>query len=150
MARSLENIHNVEPLYPSDKFQTLWIFNVFTCSYLIPWYMWPTGCWGLNLKMWTCWISKVFEIHQTLLLLFCLKKDKFWFLLMLGTASVKVPQKKKKLGNTNCSAPNIVTGVSKVANDRYLPYQQLCGKALMRILMNFGCKSGQKLKFKKN
>ena len=55
----------------SDKFQTLWIFNMFTCSYSIPWYIWPTQSWGLNLNMWICWISKVFEICQILFLLFC-------------------------------------------------------------------------------
>jgi hypothetical protein len=48
-------------------------------------------------------------------------------------------------GNTNCSAPNTNSGVSKVANERYLPYLQLCRKALMRIVMYFGCKSGRKL-----
>ena len=30
MARSFKYFHNVELLYPSDEFQTLWIFNMFT------------------------------------------------------------------------------------------------------------------------
>ena len=102
--------------------------------------------WGFNLNMWTCWWYKVFEICQILLLLFCLNKDQFWFLLMLRTSSAEVRRKKTLQGNTNCSAPNTVTGVSKVTNERYLPYLQLCRKALMKILMYFGCKSGRKLR----
>ena len=145
MARSFKYFHDVELLYPSDEFQTLWIFNMFTCSYSIPWYMCPTRSWGLNLNMWSCWRSKVFEICQILLLLFCLNKDQFWFLLMLRTSSAEVRLKKKMQGKTNCSALNTVTGVSKVANKKYLPYLQLCGKALMIIFMYCGCKSGQKL-----
>ena len=31
-------------------------------------------------------------------------------------------------GNANCSAPKTVIGVTKVANERYLHYLQLCGK----------------------
>ena len=93
IARSFKYFHNVELLYPSDEFQTLWIFNMFTCLYSIPWYIWPTRSWGLNLNMWTCWRSKVFEICQILLLLFCLNKVQFWFLLMLRTSSAEVWQK---------------------------------------------------------
>ena len=51
MARSFKYLHNVELLYPSDEFQTLQIFNIFTCSYSIPLYMCPIQSWGLNLKM---------------------------------------------------------------------------------------------------
>ena len=36
LARDLKYFHDVELLYPSDTFQTFWIFNMFTCSYLIP------------------------------------------------------------------------------------------------------------------
>ena len=43
----------------SDKFQTLWIFNMFTCSNSI-----PSFVLGLNINMWTCWRSRVFEICQ--------------------------------------------------------------------------------------
>jgi len=31
-ARSFKYFHYVELLYPSDEFQTLWIFNMFICS----------------------------------------------------------------------------------------------------------------------
>ena len=66
----------------------------------------------------------MFETRQILLLLFCLNKDQFWFLLMLRTSSAEVWQKKMQ-GNANFSAPKTVIGVTKVANERYLPYLQL-------------------------
>ena len=47
-----------------DKFQTLWIFNMFTCSNSIPSFVLATCIMGLNMNMWTCWRSKVFEIRQ--------------------------------------------------------------------------------------
>ena len=100
---------------------------------------------GLNLNRWTCWRSKVFEIRQMLLMLFCLKKDQFWFLLMLRTSSAEV-HKKFLQGFANCSAPKTVIGVRKVANERYLPYLQLCGNASMWIFMYCRCKSGPKLR----
>ena len=62
-------------------------------------------------------VNKMFEKCQMLLLLFCLNKDQFWFLLMLRTSSAEVRRKKKTLqGNANCSAPETVIGVTKVAN----------------------------------
>jgi hypothetical protein len=77
----------------------------------------------------------VFEICQLLLLLFCLNKDQFWFLLMLETSSAEVRQRRKKTmqRNANCSAPKTVIGVTKVANERYLPYLQLCGKSFFVV-----------------
>ena len=45
----------------SDDFQTFWIFNKFICSNSIPSFMLATGIMGLNMKMWTCWRSKMFE-----------------------------------------------------------------------------------------
>ena len=48
----------------------------------------------------------------------------YWFLLMLRTSSAEV-RKKTLQGNTNCSAPDTVTQ-TKVANERYLSYLQLC------------------------
>ena len=83
--------------YPSDKFKTFWIFNMLTCSSSIPWYLWPIQSWGMNLNMWTCWRSKMFETRHMLLLLFCLNKDPFWFLLMLRTSSAEVRQEEKNL-----------------------------------------------------
>ena len=87
-------VYNVELVLPSEEFQTFWICNMFTCFLSIPWYLWPTQSWGLKLNMWTCWRSKMFETHQMLLLLFCLNKDQFWFLLMLRTSSAEVWQRK--------------------------------------------------------
>ena len=48
----------------SDKFQTLWIFNMFTCSNSILRFVLATCIMVLNMNMWTCWRSKVFEIWQ--------------------------------------------------------------------------------------
>ena len=39
-------------------------------------------------------ISKMFEKRKMLLLLFCLNKDQFWFLLILWTFLAEVRQKK--------------------------------------------------------
>ena len=49
--------------------------------------------------------------------------------------------------NRICSAPKIVTSVTRIANEIYLPYLQLCGKASMWMFMYFRCKSGS-IKFK--
>ena len=118
LKRSLEYFHDVELLYPVDKFQTFWIFKMFTCLKSISLYQRPTQSWGLNLNMWTYWGSKIFEICQMLLRLFCLNKDQFWFLRMLRTFSTKVWQIKIQLGNSNCSATITLIGVTKVANER--------------------------------
>ena len=42
-----------------DEFQTFWILNMFTCSNSI-----PTGIMGLNMKIWTCWRSRMLETCQ--------------------------------------------------------------------------------------
>ena len=46
-----------------------------------------------------------------------------------ATMSTMTMTKKIIQGNANCSAPKTVIGVTKVRNERYLPYVQLCGKA---------------------
>ena len=48
----------------SDKFQTVWIFNMFKCSNSIPSFVLALGTMGLIMQIWTCWRSKVFEISQ--------------------------------------------------------------------------------------
>ena len=53
--------------------------------------------------------------------------------------------KKSVQGNANCSATRKVIGVTKAANERYLPYLQLCGKAFFVNFMYRRCKSGPKL-----
>ena len=40
---------------------------------------------------------------------------------------LKFNGKKTLQGNANCSAPKTVREVTKVSNERYLPYLQLCG-----------------------
>ena len=42
-------------------------------------------------------------------------------------------------------APKTVIGVTKVANERNLPYPQLCGKVFVVNCMYWRCKSGPKL-----
>ena len=46
------------------QFQTFWIFNMFICSNSIPTLVLATVIMGLNMKMWTCFRSKVFETLQ--------------------------------------------------------------------------------------
>ena len=53
--------------------------------------------------------------------------------------------KKKFQGNASYSAPKTVIGVTKVANERYLPYLQLCKKAFFVNFMYWRCKSGPKV-----
>ena len=96
-------------------------------------------------SLWIYRRSKMFETCQILFVLFCLQKYQFWFLLMLRTSSAEVRQKKTQ-GNANCSPPKTFTGVNKVANERYLPYLQFCGKASMWIFMYSRCTSGPKLR----
>ena len=77
----------------SDKFQTLWIFNMFTFTFIFnPMIHVANTKLGIEFYLWT-W-SKVFEICQILLLLFCPNKDQFWFLFMLRTSSAEVRRKK--------------------------------------------------------
>ena len=47
-----------------DKFPALWIFNMSTCSNSIPSFAFATGIMGLNMNMWTCSRSKMFETCQ--------------------------------------------------------------------------------------
>ena len=48
---------------------------------------------------------------------------------MLRTASAEAWQKKTWQENANSSATETVTGVNKVANERYLPYLKLYEKS---------------------
>ena len=49
LLRDLKIYDGVELVFPSDKFQTLRIFNMFICSFSIPGYLWPTQSRGLFL-----------------------------------------------------------------------------------------------------
>ena len=53
-------------------------------------------------------------------------KDQFWFLLMLRNSSAEVRRKKSF---REMQIAQTVTVVTKVANERYLPYIQLCVNA---------------------
>ena len=56
-----------------------------------------------------------------------------------------ISAKKTLQRNASCSAPKTVIWVTMVANERYLTYRQLCGKASMWIFMYCRCKNGPKL-----
>ena len=139
LARCLKYFHDVELLYPS---QTFLIFNMFTCSSSIPWYLWPTQSWGLCLNMWTCWRSKTFQTHQMLLLLFFFNKDQFCILLMLKIIFSWSLAKKRVQANANCSAPNTVIGVQM--KDIYHFYN-FVKKASIWIFIYCRCKSGSQV-----
>ena len=105
LSRDMKYFDDVELVFQSDFFQTFWIFNMFTCSYSISWYLWPTQRWGFNLN-----ILKIQNVWNS--------SDAFAFilpqqrpvLLMLRTSLAEVWQQKKTLkGN----APKTVTGVTK-------------------------------------
>ena len=97
LARGLKYLYNVEPLYPLDELQTNWIFyrgNIkHKTSVLL--------CGRQDESDFFCFMflykrSNLFKTRQMILLLFCLNKDQFWFLLMLRTSSAEVWRKKKK------------------------------------------------------
>ena len=117
MARSIKYFHKVELLYPSGSS---------TCLHV---HIQSHDTFGQQKAGDWIWKCEHVEICQICLLLFCLNKYQFWFLLMLRTSLAEVRRRKKTLqGNTNCLAPNTT------ANERYLPYLQLCGNALILIL----------------
>ena len=63
----------------------------------------------------------MFKTGHILLILFCLKKYQFLFLLMLRTSPAKV-YKKKMHRNAYCSTSKTVTRVPSLPNERYLAY----------------------------
>ena len=95
LARGLRYFHDVELLCPSDEFQRNWIFNREHTKQKHQFYRV-----GHTLKVMFLFFlflylrTNLFETRQMLLLLFCLNKDQFWFLLMLRTSSAEVRQKK--------------------------------------------------------
>ena len=57
-------------------------------------------------------------------------KTSFGFCSCSELLQLKFGKEEKMLqGNANCLAPKTVIGVTKVANERYLPHLQPCGKA---------------------
>ena len=78
--------------------------------------------------IWTCEHvedPKCLKLVRYFWLYSVLIKDQFWLLLMLSTSLAKARQFFLHR-NANCSVPKTVTGVTKVANERYLPYIQPC------------------------
>ena len=126
LARSFKYFRHVELLYPSDNFQTLWIFNMFSCSKSIPWYLWTIRIWRIEFEL--------VEDLKCLKLFWCFccysasTKTSFGFCSCSELLQLKFDEQTLQ-GNANCSAQKTGIGVIKVANERYLPYLQLCGKA---------------------
>ena len=132
LARGLRYFHDVELLYPSDEFQTSWIFYSKHTKQKHQFYrVADTIKSDVFVFLFLYERSNLFEPRQMLLLLFCLNKDQFWFLLMLRISSAEAQQKQNLKGNANCSAPKTVIAMNKVANERYLSYLQLCGNVFL-------------------
>ena len=128
LARSIKYFYDVELLYPVDEFQTNLIF------------------YGGNIKQKHNFYCVADTINVMFLFYVSLLKIKFvWN--SSNAFPVILPQqrpvlvsasaqnffswssaKKMLQGNANCSAPKTVIGVTKVANESYLPYLQLCRK----------------------
>ena len=72
-------------------------------------------------------------------------KTSFGFCSCSELLQLKFCGKKTLQKIANCSDPNTVIGVTKVANERYLPYLQLYGRAFLWIFMYCRCTSGPKL-----
>ena len=73
---------------------------------------------------------QMFETCHMLLMLFCLNKNSCNVCSSSELLQLTFGEKKKKTlhGNENCSFPKTVIAVFKIANERYVPYLQLCGK----------------------
>ena len=131
LARGIKYFHDVELLYPSEEFQTNWIFyrehtiqnNHFYCVADTIKVMFLFFCFSIEepicLKLVRCFCCNSAST-----------KTRFGFCSCSELPQLKFG-KKSLQGNANCSAPKSVIGVTKVANERYLPYLQLCGKAFL-------------------
>ena len=129
LARGLKYFHDVELIYPSDEFQTNWTFYREHTKQKHHFYR----------VVHTIKVMRLFfrfSIKDPI----CLKHVKCFCCYSASTktsfgfcsCSELLQLKFGKMflqGNANCSAPKTVIGVTKVANERYLPYLQLCGKA---------------------
>ena len=146
LARGLKYFDDVELVYPPDPFQVCSIFNMFTENYNKP--RLPAANTAQGFYFFCCEHIKD-PTNLKRVRYFCFypasKKTSFGFCSCSELLQLKFG-KKKLQRNANCSAPKTVIGVTKVANERYLPYLQLCGIASMWIFMYCRCKSGPKLR----
>ena len=146
LTRGSKYFYKIELLYPLDEFQTNWIFFRGNIKQKHHFY-----CVANTIKVMFLFYVSLLKIK------FVWNSSSAFAVILPQQRPVLVsahaqnffswsPAKKKFQGNANCSAPKTVIGVTKVANERYLPYLQLCGKALMWIVMYCRCKSGPKLR----
>ena len=129
LARSLKYFKDVELLYPSDKFQTNWIFYREHTIQNNPFY-----CVADTIKVMVLFYVSLLNIQFVWNSL-----DAFAVILpqqrpVLVSAHARnffrwSSAKKTSQGNANYSAPKTVIGMTKIKNERYLPYLQLCVKA---------------------
>ena len=127
LVRGLKYSYNVELLYPLDEFQTNWIFYRGNIKHKHHFYRV-----GNMIKV--MFLLHVLSIKDPI----CLKLVKCFILPqqrpVLGSAHAPnffswSSAKKMLQENANWSPPKTVIAVTKVENEIYLPYLQLCGKA---------------------
>ena len=135
LARGLKYFYDIELLYPLDEFQTNWIFFRGNIKHKHLFYRV-----GDTIKvMFLFHVSSIKDpICLKLVKCFCYcsasTKTSFGFCSRSKLLRLKFGNNNKKLqGNANYSALKAVIGMTKVANEIYLPYLQLCGKAFLRI-----------------
>ena len=146
LARGVKYFYNVELLFPLEEFQTNLIFYRGNIKQKHHFYCVATMikerflCYVSILKIKFVWnSSNAFAVNlpQQKPVLVSAHAQNFFSLSLAGG-------KKTLQGNANCSAPKTVMGVTKVANEIYLPFLQLCGKFFVNF-MSWMCKSGPKL-----
>ena len=143
LSRGFKYFHDVELLYPLDKFERNWIFyrgnikqkhHFYRVADTIKVMFW---FYVLSIKDPICWkLVKCFCCYSSI------SKTSFGVCSCSELLQLKFVGKNMLQGNANCSAPKTVIGVTKAANDRYLQYLQLCAKAFFVNVMYCRCKSG--------
>ena len=135
LSRDLNYLDVFELFFPLDKFQVF--FNLQHGNTRLIQTLAICGQHAAMVCFICLWIygrSNKLETSQILLSLFCLKKDQFWFLLMLRTCAAEVCQ-------------NILCAEMQIAKPprQSQEYQQLWGKFSLWISMYFRWKIGSKL-----
>ena len=145
LARVVIYSYDVELLYPLDEFQTNLIFYRGNIKQKHHFYRLAD-----TIKvMFLFYVSQIKDqICLKLVKCFCCysasTKTSFGFCSCSELLQLKFGEK-MQIANANCSAPKTVIGVTKPANERYLPYLQICGWRFFVNFMYCWCKSGPTL-----
>ena len=141
LSRVLKYIDDVELVFPSDEFQVCSIFNMLTRNEDKPWMPLANRKLGFFFFffLWMYNRSNKLETHQILLVIFCVKKDQFWFLLMLRTSLAEVRQTKI------CTEMQIAQPLRQLQRWEIFTVSTFCKKASMWIVLYCRRKSGSKL-----